>query len=162
VEQSWDAISVQNICDRADVARSTFYTHFADKEELLAGGLEDLGKALARLRASPAARADPLGFVRGLIDHAHERRDLFRALVGQRSGHPVYWRFRTLVISLVRQDLAGVVTGRLPVEAVSHYVAGAFLELLTWWIDGGTDVSPAGLETIFRRMTAPVLAAARR
>ena len=33
-ESGWDAITVQDICDRAKVGRSTFYMHFADKEDL--------------------------------------------------------------------------------------------------------------------------------
>ena len=32
-ERGWDRVSVQDVCDRANVGRSTFYTHFADKEE---------------------------------------------------------------------------------------------------------------------------------
>jgi AcrR family transcriptional regulator len=161
VARDWDSISVQDICDRADIGRSTFYTHFADKEELLAGGFEDLRQALRLQRTTPAAPADPLRFARGVIDHAHEQRQLFRALVGKRSGHTVYQGFRKLVVDLVKEDLARSDWGTEPVDAIVHYVAGAFLELLTWWVDARSGLQPSELEALFRRMTSPALDAAR-
>src|SRR5262245_3678348 len=46
-EKGYDRITVQDILDRADVGRSTFYAHFRDKEDLLRSGFEDVHAALA-------------------------------------------------------------------------------------------------------------------
>jgi AcrR family transcriptional regulator len=34
-------VTVRDVCERADVGRSTFYLHFADKESLLVSGFDD-------------------------------------------------------------------------------------------------------------------------
>lgn len=158
MERGWDGVSVQDVCARADVGRSTFYMHFADKEDLLVGGFADLRKALRGQLAKAPTAARPLGFARGLIEHAHENQRLFRALVGKRSGQVVLAQFRELVLDLVREDL-----GALPArETTVHFVAGAFLELLTWWLDARTSLTPEDVEHSFMKMAGAALQAARR
>jgi len=41
-EKPYDAIAVKEILGRADVGRSTFYSHFRDKDELLVSGIRAL------------------------------------------------------------------------------------------------------------------------
>src|SRR5881396_2641445 len=48
IEQGYEATTVQDIIDRANVGRATFYAHFADKETLLVSRLEDLRAMLAQ------------------------------------------------------------------------------------------------------------------
>jgi AcrR family transcriptional regulator len=159
IERGWDEVSVQDVCDRADVGRSTFYTHFADKEELLLGGFDDLRKMLRAHQT--AVPGEKLAFVRGLIEHAHEHSRLFRAIIGKRAGHAVEKRFRQTVVSLVRDDLTEHGYAGRALEVTTHYIAGALVELLTWWVDRRNSPSPAELEEVFRRLTSPVLNASK-
>lgn len=160
LERGWDSVSVQDVCERADVGRSTFYTHFADKEDLLVGGLHGLGRFL---RAQAAATSDkPLAFVRGLIDHVDEQRRLARAMVGKRSGQVMQQRFRQLLIDLVREDLEPLAPGSRHLDASVRYVAGALFELLIWWLDARTQLTAADLDQHFHELTTPVLAVLRR
>jgi AcrR family transcriptional regulator len=161
IERDWEEINVQDICDRANIGRSTYYTHFGDKGELLVSGFDDLRKFMRAQRAEQATSDDLLGFARGLIDHAFEERELFRALLGKRSGHFVQKRFRQMVTDLIKQDLAGLLSNRAHLDAVVHYVSGAFMELLTWWIDTRSSLQPDDIEALFRKLTSPALAAAR-
>ena len=53
-EKPYDAIVVQEILDRANVGRSTFYMHFSDKDDLLVSGIHDM------LRSVQATNGHPL------------------------------------------------------------------------------------------------------
>ncbi len=48
VEKGYDAISVQDITDHANVARPTFYLHYKDKEELLLSSVQEIYDDLAQ------------------------------------------------------------------------------------------------------------------
>jgi hypothetical protein len=46
LEKSYDSITVQEVLDRADVGRSTFYTHFQSMDELLISDTQELRRTL--------------------------------------------------------------------------------------------------------------------
>lgn len=158
--RTWDEIDVQDICARADIGRSTFYTHFQNKEELLVGGLSDLRDALrahAQRAANQRGTLDRLWYVRGLIDHAHEQRTVFRAIIGNRSGHVVQQRFTEMTRQLVSEDFSPHGAASWQQEATTHHVTGALVAMLQWSVDSPHRVSPAELEAYFRRLVRPVM-----
>src|SRR5262245_2846443 len=74
-EKPYDDIAVNAILDRANVGRSTFYTHFRDKHELLASGIQHMMTAAP----VPAARSLPrservVQFSRPIFEHIDRHR----------------------------------------------------------------------------------------
>jgi AcrR family transcriptional regulator len=161
IERGWDATSIQDVCDRADVGRSTFYTHFADKEDLLLSGFEDL-RAMLKLAAKMTPRqGQGLAFVRPLLVHAHDNTRLFRALIGKRSSEAVQRQFLQVIVDMTRDELADGHKSGIALEAAVQYVSGALFQLVVWWVDGRKPLSPTQIGEIFERLTKPVLALGR-
>ncbi len=161
LERGWEGFGVRELCDRADVARSTFYMHFADKEEVLAGSFDDLRRFIRAQVAAGAEPARPLAFTRGLIEHGHEQRRLFLAVVGKRSGLVVHRRFRALVLALVQEDLEPLLPPGPRRAGVVAFVAGALLEVLTWSLEARSPLRPDEVDGLFHALASPVLAAAQ-
>lgn len=158
VERGWDAIDVQALCDRADIGRSTFYQHFSNKEELLKQNFAGLRDALLA-HAAAGSGGPALGFVPGLLEHVHEFQDVFRALIGRRSGHYVQDRFRELLAELVQADLAARSQNLRGwrAEARVHYLAGALFELLVWWLASNRPHRPDEVRQLFQDWSDAVL-----
>src|SRR5512143_953809 len=79
VEKGYDAVTVEDICQRADVGRSTFYAHFTSKEDLHRRGLESLRRELEDAQASARAVSGPessFTFSRPMFEHARAHLDL--------------------------------------------------------------------------------------
>src|SRR5262245_10363668 len=163
LERGWDDVSVLDVCSRADVGRSTFYTHFADKDEVLLSGFEELRESLRAHARHGEARDAVLGFVRGLFEHVKGSGRLFRALVGRRAGAAAHQQaFRKFVHGLVRDDLIAAFPEEPRVEASARYIAGGISELLIWSVDGHSAPRAAELDDACARLTGPILATLRR
>lgn len=156
-ERGWDGFTVQDLCDRADVGRSTFYMHFADKEDVLKGGFEEFRRGVQQATAAQRSPAQPFAFARAMIDHTWEQRHAFRALLGRGSSQAVLVRFREMVIDLVQDDLAGVRGSRRRRSAAVAFLSGGFLGLLTWGLEDGSTSGADELKQLFDEMAAPVL-----
>ncbi len=158
LERGWDGFSVRDVCDRADVGRSTFYLHFADKEDLLISGFQQLRTALRQQLQPAAGSGRPLAFARGLIEHIHDSQRMFRALLGKRSGYVVLRRFRELLIDLVREDLSAIGRPGPAREAAVLFIAGGFLELLTAWFENPRATPAlADMERLLVNTAIPVI-----
>lgn len=147
LETPYDAITVQQILDRANVGRSTFYTHFKDKEDLLVSGVDNLHGILGTHRRT----GDPIGFSRAMFEHANEYRKVYRALVLTPVWPRIRQRIQDVLADLVRREPRPG-RSKIPPELFVHYVASTFLSVLTWWIDRRTGMSPAEIDELFRAL----------
>jgi AcrR family transcriptional regulator len=163
VERGWDNIGVQELCERANVGRSTFYSHFPNKDALLLGSLEDLraelqrrARELAREEGASPGASGGFRFALGLIEHAHDQRKLFCGIIGRRSGHVVQQRFREMVVRLVADELPAS-GGKLPRAAAARWLAAGFVEMLAWWVEQRSPMPPAELAALFDELSRPLL-----
>jgi AcrR family transcriptional regulator len=161
LKKNYEAITIQEICDEANIGRSTFYAHYTSKDELHQRGIEHLRKLLADGRSDATVdqrdiRGRSLSFSRALFQHAQDRKDLFQALAGSRGGAVALATIRRVISDAVRDGLAETVdknsTDSIPRELIVQFVVGAYMAVLTWWLDQGAKLPPAKIDAMFRRL----------
>src|SRR5256885_7612254 len=149
LKKGYEAITIQDICDEANLGRSTFYAHYTSKDDLKRSGFEHLRRALVdRQREARATPGNPkdrsLGFSLTMFEHASDHIELYRALIGGRGGTVSLGEIRKILSELVRNELPAS-AGRnsadtVPRELVVQYVVGALMAVMTWWLDGGAKL----------------------
>lgn len=156
----YEAVTIKDICDAANVGRSTFYAHFTSKDDLKRSGLEHLRQhLLARQQAALAENGSvqtSLAFSLIMLEHARDHAALYRALVNDRGGSVALGFIRETLGDLIRSDLANLRSE--PAQRPAHrevtvqYLVGAFMSVMIWWLDSGTKLPPAEVDGIFRRL----------
>src|SRR5262245_50731577 len=142
MEKGYEAITVEDICSRANVGRSTFYCHYTNKDDLMRGGFKHLrDDLLDRPSGAETFQNEALAFSLAVFEHARDHTNIHRTLAGGRGG--------TIAFEMVRETLGDLVRGELkpasdegardsvPRELVVQYLVGAFMGVLAWWLDGG-------------------------
>ncbi|WP_432991105.1 TetR family transcriptional regulator [Dactylosporangium sp. CA-233914] len=160
VEQGYERTTVQDVLDRADVGRSTFYAHFRDKDALLMASFEEMAE---RLRADLAAMApgvppEPGQPVLGLFTHAFRNQRVYTALCGRRGGPAFRRHLHDLVAGLLREHLAphlAAARADLPLDVVVEFATGAAVGLLVWWVDDDFRLPPHRMASMYQRLAAP-------
>lgn len=169
LERGYDAVTIKDVVDRANVGRSTFYAHYPSKEDLLTAEVDDLRVLLtSRQRAALARRGAiserSLGFSRTFFEHAQEYRDIYRALAGERGATIVIARIRALLTGLVREELVQIAPAmaraEIPRSALIQFVVGALMSILTWWLELKPSLDAPEVDVIFRQLTIPAIEAA--
>jgi AcrR family transcriptional regulator len=154
-ERGYEKVTVQDVLDRADVGRSTFYAHYRDKDALFVSCFDDLRADLEHELAamSGAAPADPAAPVGVIFEHVYRNQRVYQA-VGARHLHG-------LIYDALRDHLAEVST-QMPVEIIAEYHASALVGLLGWWVRAGFPHGPAEMARMCREMTQPSVMATVR
>lgn len=161
VEKQYEEVSVTDICDAANVGRSTFYGHFTCKDDLRRHGVDHLRRSiLDQHREADAANDElhdrPFAFSLVLFEHARDHLDRYRALVGSDSGSVILSTIRQTVSDLVREELARRAdthsANEVPRDLLVHYVVGTFMDALAWWLDCGANLPADRMDGIFRRL----------
>jgi AcrR family transcriptional regulator len=166
LERSYEAITVQDILDRADIGRSTFYAHFRDKEALLLSCFDDLRDDLRRDLDAMTPGVEPHDPAQPSIvvfAHAYRHRRIYRALCGRHGGNIVYGHLHTLLAATLRTHLAPHLAASgspIPAEAMAEFYTSGLLGILTWWVNQGFPHGPAHVAQMFGAMANPGIVAA--
>jgi AcrR family transcriptional regulator len=162
LEKGYEPITVQDILDRANVGRSTFYSHFQDKEDLLLSGFENMRDMFEGFVTQASPDSSGWNFSLALFKHAEENRPAFKALFGKRARTVILNHLEKAMIAVLREHFQTVFPKKkqyIPLEIYVEYMVSVFLGLLTWWLDTDSPQPAEQINEYYRKLTEPTIQA---
>ncbi len=171
LEKGYDSVSVGEITERADLGRTTFYLHYRDKEDLLMESVRDLVSGLiAQLDQASTeywARPDaerlipevPLTAITYAFQHVAQNAILYRIILRGEGTSSASQRVRDIIIKSVTDFIEGVrarqgleYNPELPLEVFLNGLAGAWIGLVSWWLEEQRPYSPEQMAVMYEKM----------
>jgi AcrR family transcriptional regulator len=158
LEKGYDAVTVQDITDRANLGRATFYLHYPDKDALLVSMLEDIQTEILQ----QVGTISESGFLADgqspsvyAFKYAEENADFHRAMLGSSGLANAFTRYRKSSASQIQAQLEALLpTDKSPVstELISNFVVGALNALMIWWLESDRAYSAEDMARIYHQL----------
>lgn len=137
LEVGYRAVTIDQLVERAGVTRATFYTHFRDKEQLLAAIADQVAVDVLDRFEQHAPGADRLQM---LFEDAERHPDRLRVVLRGEGDGVALRRFVERVAEVIAAaDDANLAAGAAPLavdaQLAVRAMAGQITEVLRWWLD---------------------------
>jgi len=174
LEKGLEAVTIEDIANRADVGRTTFYLHYKDKEDLLLEcintTIEDLITQVSNIPISEwklsedelQASISPKNPILLIFQHVADNADLYRIIIHGGSTSQTQNRVRTIIADAVAnflrcrfEDDGLTFNPIIPLEVFANYFAGSMMGIITWWLDIDMTYSPQEMTRMFQKLFFP-------
>ncbi len=158
LEKGYDAVTIEDITERADLGRTTFYLHYKDKEDLLIKSLEsvfdDLTAQIQLMSAEQRAidQQEPLVLA---FQHAAENARLYQIILSGQGGTSLNQRIREYIAGIVGEILSAQYADQLkaatvPLNILTNYIANSLMGMIAWWLESDQPYSVEEMIYYFR------------
>jgi AcrR family transcriptional regulator len=160
LEKGYQKITIQDIIDRANVGRSTFYSHFHDKDDLLLSGFDELAHDLNRHMRTPETPGDEPGHLLHSLEffiHACENKELYIAMADSGGGDLIFDIARQHMQNHIEHHLNQMpaIGDQIPLPVITNFLAGSLLSMITWWLEQSLPYTPQEMNSMFNALAMP-------
>ncbi|MGW9102705.1 TetR/AcrR family transcriptional regulator C-terminal domain-containing protein [Priestia megaterium] len=154
-EKDVTSITIQQITEKADLTRGTFYLHYQDKQDFLVQSmneiLEDLIEQVKPTKSNQVSsdldeKEESVSFLR-LFEFIHEHADYFKVMLSDR-GLP---QFRSYMAEIVKNRVYGELISSIgeaeneldiPKDILISYITSAHIGVICSWLESDMKFSP--------------------
>lgn len=162
-EYEYDTITIQDIVDRANVGRTTFYLHYNSKEELFMSCHEAIVSRFHVGLFQALSREETLLDMTSTYRHLEEDRELLYPIFQGKDSQLILRRIRDRNAGEIEENLRTAFAeadSGIPLDILANYLAGAQIALMQWWLEKRRPHSPHELVQTLHRLQRMVIESA--
>lgn len=138
-EKSFSKITVKEICDRADLNRTTFYKHYNDQEDILDEIESDLIERSIAYMKNVSREEGTVAMIEAYLHYVKENAVLFRVMFSGLGNDNRIFSYTSNVLQHLQSNLPDYGTPVQEHYILSFIMNGSFRIILTW-IDSDFDI----------------------
>lgn len=149
LEKSYEAVTIRDITERADVGYATFFRHYGNKAALLKDVLEVvLAELLGLLEPSQVPASEHAEIGKLIFQYAEQHKEVVQVLLSNHSlsQHLIELGTRNALANL------DVCTDLIPAEIVAHHIVVSTIGLVEWWLAHNRPYSVERMGLIYQQL----------
>lgn len=159
IDRGYDDLSVQDITDKANLGRATFYLHYREKDELLEDLLREFSQNFAQ-RHSNRINFSDRKVVQSMFEYAEDYYDFYRILTIGKGGVIGMRKMQNIIRETCAQYLDAIeaASGRtftVPRAFLDNFVASSLMSTIFLWLEQEMPYSPAEMADMFLKLASP-------
>lgn len=156
-EKGYDSVTIQDITDRANLGRTTFYLHYQTKDDLLLDHFADFAASLNLNRLSRVQMLDdkPSSALVTFLAQIGGAQTIYHAFT---AGKEAKFLLRGMQEEMMRNLCATLNAAfpdrspTIPQDILAQYIVGAQLSLIDWWMSNRTEYDANQIATILHQL----------
>lgn len=147
-KKAFDDIKVNDICELAMVHRTTFYSHFSDKYELLDYCINEIEKEIMGnpLNSSYSSLEEfYTNMIMKLLNYVDNNKKLFHSILTKNNDTGFSKILSHACISYIKEMLLkeeeNGINHNIPIEIIAEFYSGAVISTISWWIKTKSKLS---------------------
>lgn len=161
LEKGYDAVTIRDITQRADVAYTTFFRRYRDKDALLQDVLEVVLEDVVALLQPHMPTDDPAAVGTLLFRYVGEQSEVSRVLLSTRGSRALIQRMVAEGSQRVLGEHQPRVGGVVPAEVAANHLVASSVALIQWWLEHDMPYTPEQMGITYRDLIyQPTIAAA--
>lgn len=166
-KKTFSQITVQDIIDRANIGRTTFYAHFETKDQLLKELCMDMFTHVFSDSLSSEDTHDfskdannPYAIISHILYHLLDNKRNILGILTFESGELFYGFFKQFLNESTSRHLLGgkrLKEHGIPADFLINHISSSFVGMVQWWLDNKLEQTPGQLSNYFMAVIAPVL-----
>jgi AcrR family transcriptional regulator len=154
LEKGYEAVTIRDITDRADIGYATFFRHYHDKDALLRDVLdvvlsEMTGLLLPRVPTNDAAIVGTL-----IFRYVQEHHEIVQVLLSSNSSSSIVKRVIEAGTYNVMQENEPLANSVVPMEIAANHLITSTIALIQWWLDHKMPYPPEHMGMIYDKLIA--------
>lgn len=151
LEKGYEAVTIRDITERADVGYATFFRHYHDKDALLLDVLEVvLAELMDLLPLSP--NADPAAVGAMIFRYVQQQSEVVRVLLSSRGSTTLVQRIIEAGTETVLRQNMPLAGAAVPMEVAAYHLVTSTLALIQWWLEHEMPYPPDQMGRIYHEL----------
>ncbi|HEU5374458.1 MAG TPA: TetR/AcrR family transcriptional regulator [Ktedonobacteraceae bacterium] len=154
LEKGYEAITIRDITDRAEIGYATFFRHYHDKDALLKDVLDVVLDELTGLLQQPIGNTNHAATGTLIFRYVQEHNEVVHVLLSSRGSSTLAQRIIEAGTQSVFEQNVPLASSPVPPEIAAYHLVTSTISLIQWWVEHQMPYPPERMGVIYQELIA--------